>query len=318
MASLGTPSKRGRGGTGGGTSHPTTPPCDPLWLRAHRGRQVAMLAEAGELSPPPKKTKLQHGRERPLFATELDTEWQKVYDNLVLKIKTAGAAIEALQQILKIERKELVAQGEKEEKKVYGLREHVKELEEKVAEKEKIWVHLKEEMVSRSREIAAMREAVSKLKKKKEADKNKKVPKVDKVLQTEVVMGPVAPTQTPLRTYVSVASQVEEVSEGEGEPTDKMDIDPPGLPKSGKKPQSSQGGTPTPKPMQATPTSGRLVRAFVVHGVACHGPWQARIQEVERAVGRKGGESLVCGGFSSSIGGGGRHSVPWLSFSRGQ
>ena len=27
----------------------------------------------------------------------------------------------------------------------------------------------------------------------------------------------------------------------------------------------------------------------MVHGVACHGPWQARIQEVERAFGRKGG-----------------------------
>ena len=29
--------------------------------------------------------------------------------------------------------------------------------------------------------------------------------------------------------------------------------------------------------------------AFVVHRVACHEPWQARLQEVERAFGRKGG-----------------------------
>ena len=86
-----------------------------------------------------------------------------------------------------------------------------------------------------------------------------------------------------------MAAQVGEVSEGEGEPADKMDIDPPGSPKSSKKPQSSQGGTPTPKPTPATPTSGHLARAFVVHGVACHGPWQARIQEVERAFERKGG-----------------------------
>ena len=78
------------------------------------------------------------------------------------------------------------------------------------------------------------------------------------------------------------------MSESDGEPTDKTDIDPPGSPKSGKKPQSLQGGTPTPKPTQATPTSGHLARAFVVHGVGCHGPWQARIQEVERAFGRKG------------------------------
>ena len=52
-------------------------------------------------------------------------------------------------------------------------------------------------------------------------------------------MGQVAATQTLVRTYASVAVQVEEVSEGEGEPTDKMDIDPPGSPKSGKKQQSS-------------------------------------------------------------------------------
>ena len=72
-------------------------------------------------------------------------------------------------------------------------------------------------------------------------------------------------------TYASVAVQVDEVSEDEGEPTDKIDIDPPGSPKSGKKPRSSQGGTPTPKPTQATPPSSHLTRAFVVHGVACHG-----------------------------------------------
>ena len=155
--------------------------------------------------------------------------------------------------------------------------------------KEKERARLKEEMVSRGREIAAMREAVSKLKKEKEADKDKRVPKADKVVQTEAVVGRVAATQTPVRTYASVAAQVEEVCESEGEPTDKMDIDPPGSPKSGKKPQSSQGRTPTPKPTQVTPTSGHLARAFVVHGVACHGPWQACIQEVERAFGRKGG-----------------------------
>ena len=55
----------------------------------------------------------------------------------------------------------------------------------------------------------------------------------------------VAATQTPVRTYASVAAQVEEVRECEGEPTDMIDIDPLGSPKSGKKPQSLQGGTPT-------------------------------------------------------------------------
>ena len=70
-----------------------------------------------------------------------------------------------------------------------------------------------------------------------------------------------------------MAVQVEEMSEGEGEFTNKMDIDPPGSPKCGMKPQSLQGGTSTPKPIQATPTSGYLARAFVVYGVACYGPW---------------------------------------------
>ena len=133
-----------------------------------------------------------------------------------------------------------------------------------------------------------------------------------------VVVEQVAATQTPVRTYASVAAQVEVVSESESEPTDKMDIDPPGSLKSRKKTQLSWGRTPTPKPTQATHTSGRLARAFVVHGVACHGPWQVHIQEVERAFARKGGKSLVCGGFSSSIEGAGRHLVLWLSFSSGQ
>ena len=75
MASLGMPSKRGREEAGGGTSHPTTlPPLSELQKDAIRGKAVAILAAAGELSPPPKKTKLQHGREWPLFAGELDTE----------------------------------------------------------------------------------------------------------------------------------------------------------------------------------------------------------------------------------------------------
>ena len=65
------------------------------------------------------------------------------------------------------------------------------------------------------------------------------MPKADKVVQTETVVGQVATTQTPVHTYPSVAAQVVGVSVCEGELTDKMDIDPPGSPKSGKKPQSS-------------------------------------------------------------------------------
>ena len=88
------------------------------------------------------------------------------------------------------------------------------------------------------------------------------------MVQTEAVVGRVAATQIPVRTYASVAAQVEGEGESDREPTDKMDIDPPDSPKSSKKPQLSKGGTPTSKPMQATPTFGHLARAFVVHGVA--------------------------------------------------
>ena len=75
-------------------------------------------------------------------------------------------------------------------------------------EEEKKRAQLKVETVSRGQEIADIREAISKLKKEKEAEKNKKVPKKDKVVQTELVVGRVAATQTTIRTYASVAAQV--------------------------------------------------------------------------------------------------------------
>ena len=59
------------------------------------------------------------------------------------------------------------------------------------------------------------------------------------MVQTDLVVGKLAVTQTTVCTYANVAAQVEEVRESEGEPTDKMDIDLRGSPKSGKKPQSS-------------------------------------------------------------------------------
>ena len=134
------------------------------------------------------------------------------------------------------------------EEEVEMLREQLRKCKELLEEEEKERAQLKVKIISRGWEIADMREAISKLKKEKEAEKNKKVPKKDNVVQTKLIVRRVAATQTTIRTYASVAAQVEGVSECEGEPTDKMDIDPPGSPKSGKKPQSSQGGTPTAKP----------------------------------------------------------------------
>ena len=58
------PSKRGREERGGGTSHPTTLPCNKdLQDNATRGYAVAVLASDSLLSPPSKSTKLQAGQE---------------------------------------------------------------------------------------------------------------------------------------------------------------------------------------------------------------------------------------------------------------
>ena len=97
MTSLGTPRKQERGKTGGSTCHPATPPDrQELCNSAIRSRAIAILAAAGELSPPPKHTKMQGGWERALYADELDAEWKGVRDDLISKLRTAGAAIEAL------------------------------------------------------------------------------------------------------------------------------------------------------------------------------------------------------------------------------
>ena len=107
----------------GGTSYPTTPPRrETLQRDAMRGMAVAILAAAGKLSLPAKKSKLQHGEQGPIFATKPDAEWQKVYNNVMFKMKTAGAVIQAL-ELLEIGREENMDQGEEEEKKVNELRE---------------------------------------------------------------------------------------------------------------------------------------------------------------------------------------------------
>ena len=71
-----------------------------------------------------------------------------------------------------------------------------------------------------------------------------------------------------------------------GENTDRMDIDTPPPPTN--KP-TSPAATPLANTSNATPTSAHLSRAFVVHGMACSGPWTQKIQEVERAFVRRGG-----------------------------
>ena len=138
-----------------------------------------------------------------------------------------------------------------------------------------------------------MREIMSKMSRGMEVANIRMVPKTEKLVQTDRASLLAVGTHTTIRTYASVAAQVEEVSD-EGEATDKMDLDLPASPNTPTTKGKSSGVTPIPKPMQVMTTVVHLAWAYVVHGVACHGSWQAHIQEVERAFGWKRG--AVIGG----------------------
>ena len=218
-------------------------------------------------------------------------------------------------------------------KQVYALQQELQEVEEKWAAKLKdavdeiglLKMRLEErdrdevaanekyaafskECQGRGKEIAAMHEAVANMKKGK-SDKE-----VEKAVQTEVKGVLVASTQTERRTYASILAQTEEVSIG-GDNTDKIDVDTPPPPTNT---STSPAATPLANTTNAMPTSAHLARAFVVHGIACSGPWTQKLQEAERAFGRRGEESFVYDGFYKVIGEGARHSVHWLSLLRGQ
>ena len=87
-------------------------------------------------------------------------------------------------------------------------------------------------------------------------------------MQTHKVELQAGSTKMQVRTYVNVASQAEEVKE-EGKATDKINLDPPPLPKQSKK---SPGVTSIPKPTHTMNTNCSLARAFMIHRVACYGP----------------------------------------------
>ena len=98
---------------------------------------------------------------------------------------------------------------------------------------------------------------MSQMNREMKVEKNRKVPKADKLVQTDRDSLLPVGTQTTVRTYASVAAQVEEVSD-EGVATDKMDLDPPASPNTLTMKGKSSGVTPTPKCTQATTTVGHL------------------------------------------------------------
>ena len=116
-------------------------------------------------------------------------------------------------------------------------------------------------------------------------------------MQSEAAGVTATGAQTARRTYASVVAQTEDTGE-------KMYVDGPSGASGG---DSGQPAGPATK----KPVGDRPVRAFVVHGVACSGPWAHRSREMEKAFGRRGGASLGCGGYRSGVGGGVGHLPRW-------
>ena len=108
---------------------------------------------------------------------------------------------------------------------------------------------------------------------------------VDKGGQTEVPHVQEGETQTPARTYASVAAQTEVKENGVAKHTDSMVIDSTAPPNKATADPPSAKDQSKDKDTATAPTS----RAFVVHGMACIGPMTHKIREVERAFGGKGG-----------------------------
>ena len=149
--------------------------------------------------------------------------------------------IDLLETVVRVEWEEAKEAGREVlmlKTQVEGLEEEVKGLHDEVMEEGRLKeaaigqaALLRREVKERGTEIAALREAVSKLKKEVEVSKQTLgVPKKYQLVQTDVVELKAASSQMQVHTYANVASQVEEVRE-EGEATDKMDLDPPPTPK---------------------------------------------------------------------------------------
>ena len=105
---------------------------------------------------------------------------------------------------------------------------------------------------------------------------------IDCGVQSDIVRVTTVGAQTVERTYASVVAQTEVTGE-------EMDVDEASSSSRG---MGSLSGDSTEKPAGTTPVGDHPVRAFVVHGVACNGPWAHRSREVENVFGRRGGSVI--------------------------
>ena len=152
------PSKLGTDETGSGASHSTTPP--PRGSRDHTIGLGIGLALNGSQSPPYKWTKMVTFiplKQQAMTAEELEETWKAAWELQKIQLKAAFAAIEALHELLEVQKIDSQTTKTKLEQKV-------RELEEMVEVKEKERARLKEESVGRGWGIAVMRGTVSKMK----------------------------------------------------------------------------------------------------------------------------------------------------------
>ena len=109
---------------------------------------------------------------------------------------------------------------------------------------------------------------------------------IDKSTQSGGIEVAAMGTQTARRTYASVMAQTEEASNTQST-EDRMDVD--GTSKAPRGESNMPDDLATKKLAGTMPVGGRPVRAFVVHRVACSGPWAHRSREMEKAFGCRGG-----------------------------
>ena len=136
---------------------------------------------------------------------------------------------------------------------------------------------------------------------------------VDRGTQSEGAEVAAAGTQTTRRSYASVAAQAGEEGTTRNK-EDQMDMDGLSRGSRGESNMPADSATKaTEVPAGVTPMVSHPVRAFVVHGVACSGPWAHRSREMEKAFGRRGGCVLGCSEYCSGAEGGAGHLPQWWS-----
>ena len=183
--------------------------------------------------------------------------------------------------------KELKELRKKKETEIEGLRKQLAVLDQIVAEMGRELMRVRGESEYRN----AILERTQKLYEKavndhrrREAEREREKSKgVDSGMQSEEAEMAATGTQTMRHTYASVVAQTEDTGE----------VTNVGGPSGASRGEGGQPADPaTKKPTGTTPVGDRPVRAFVVHVVACSGPWAHRSREMEKAFGRRGGSVI--------------------------